>query len=95
MDQLINQSAQGVHILFDRADIVQAIKAEDLEKDEEDSLEKLQKIQELLYTFIQFKDLDEKRAYLKTLSKGEYLVLIRAYFKIVDNSIMNKQDNKH
>lgn len=94
MDQLIHQSVRGIHILFDRADIVAAITQEEPEA-EENSLEKLKQIQELLYKFIQIKTVEEKRSYLESLSQEDYLVLIRAYFKIVDNSILNKLVDKH
>lgn len=95
MDQLVHQSAKGIHILFDRADIVRAVQNEDAEVEPEDTLERLKHVQELLYTFIQLKTVDEKRSYIETLEADDYSTLIRAYFKIVDNSILNKTGDKH
>lgn len=92
MDNLILQSARGVHILFDKNDIIKALKSKS--KDETD-LEKLKKVQEVLYKFISLKDYVEKREFLKTLKKDEHSLLIRAYFKIVDNSMMNKTKTRH
>jgi hypothetical protein len=94
MDQLIYQSARGVHILFEKADIVRAIRSEDPSL-EENTIEKLKLVQELLYKFIRMKSVDEKRSYLQTLSIHDHALLIRAYFKIVDNSIMNKTSDNH
>ena len=94
MDQLIHQSARGIHILFEKADIVRAIRNEDPTL-EENTIEKLKLVQELLYKFIRMKSVDEKRTYLMTLNHHDHALLIRAYFKIVDNSILNKTIEKH
>lgn len=94
MDQLIHQSARGIHILFDKADIVRAIRNEDPTL-EENTIEKLKLVQELLYKFIRMKSVEEKRAYLLGLNHHDHALLIRAYFKIVDNSILNKTVEKH
>jgi hypothetical protein len=94
MDQLIYQSAKGIHILFDKHDIVRAIQDTD-PRLEENTIEKLKLVQELLYKFIRIDTLEEKRSYLSSLDHHEHALLIRAYFKIVDNSILNKNSDKH
>ncbi len=94
MDQLIYQSTRGIHILFDHQDIVGAINDSDPSL-EENTIEKLKLIQDLLYKFIRIKEIDEKKVFLRDLSRHEYALLIRAYFKIVDNSILNKMVDKH
>ena len=94
MDQLVYQSTKGFHILFERSDIVRAIQDDDPSL-EENTVEKLKLIQELLYGFIKLKTFDEKKVYLKKLNKRDTTLLIRAYFKIVDNSILNKTGDKH
>lgn len=94
MDNLILQSAKGVHLLFDKADIIAALNDSNRHKDEND-IKKLKKIQEVLYKFISLKKYDEKREFLKTLKSDEYSLLIRAYFKIVENSMMNKVKIRH
>jgi hypothetical protein len=94
MDQLIHQSARGIHILFEKADIVRAIRSDDPSL-EENTVEKLKLVQELLYKFIRMKSVEEKRGYLQGLSHHDHALLIRAYFKIVDNSILNKTIDKH
>ncbi|NQZ20348.1 MAG: hypothetical protein HRT44_13990 [Bdellovibrionales bacterium] len=92
MDNLILQSAKGVHILFEKQDIIKALNSD---SKDETNLKKLKKIQEVLYKFISLKDYEEKRDFLKTLKKDEYSLLIRAYFKIVDNSMLNKTKTRH
>lgn len=94
MDQLIYQSTRGIHILFDHSDIVHAINDKDPSL-EENTIEKLKLIQDLLYKFIRIKEVEEKKQFLKELNRHEYALLIRAYFKIVDNSILNKCSEKH
>lgn len=94
MDQLVYQSTKGFHILFERSDIVRAIQDDDPSL-EENTVEKLKLIQELLYGFIKLKTFDEKKVYLKKLNRKDTTLLIRAYFKIVDNSILNKTGDKH
>ena len=82
MDNLILQSSKGVHLLFDKEDIVEAF-SERCNEDEK-NLDKLRKIQEVLYSFISLKEYSEKQNFLKNLSRSEYSLLIRAYFKIVE-----------
>ena len=94
MDQLIYQSAKGIHILFEKKDIVRAIQDKD-PRLEENTVEKLKLVQELLYKFIRLGSWEEKKSYLSSLDDHEHALLIRAYFKIVDNSILNKQTDKH
>ena len=94
MDNLILQSAKGVHLLFEKGEIIAALNDSNRHKDEND-IEKLKKIQDVLYKFISLKNYDEKRDFLKTLNKGEHSLLIRAYFKIVENSMINKVKTRH
>ncbi len=94
MDQLIYQSTRGIHILFEHKDIAGAINDKDPSL-EENTIEKLKLIQDLLYKFIRIKEVQEKKQFLKELNPHEHALLIRAYFKIVDNSILNKLCEKH
>ncbi len=93
MDNLILQSSKGVHILFDKEDIIEAFN-EKRNEDEKD-FDKLRKIQEVLYNFISLRGYLEKQSFLKTLSRSEYSLLIRAYFKIVENSMVGKFKTRH
>ncbi len=94
MDNLILQSANGVHLLFDKKEIIAALNDKNRHKDEND-IEKLKKIQEVLYRFISLKKYSDKRDFLKSLKKDEHSLLIRAYFKIVENSMLNKVKTRH
>ena len=94
MDNLILQSAKGIHLLFEKHDIIDALNDGHNKKDEAD-LEKLKKIQEVLYKFISLRQYSEKKDFLKSLSRDEYSLLIRAYFKIVENSMLSKDKVRH
>lgn len=94
MDNLILQSSRGIHLLFEKKDILTALADGKQQKDEHD-IEKLKLIQKILYKFISFKDLEDKKAYIKTLKSDHYSLLIRAYFKILENSMMNRSEIRH
>lgn len=94
MDNLILQSAKGIHLLFEKPDIIRALHDGQQQKDEGD-LSKLKKIQEVLYKFISLRNYEDKREFLKTLTHDEYSLLIRAYFKIVENSMLSKSKTRH
>ncbi len=94
MDNLILQSAKGIHLLFEKPDIINALNDAKNQKYETD-LSKLKKIQEVLYEFISLKSYQDKKDYLKTLTHEDYSLLIRAYFKIVENSMLTKVKVRH
>lgn len=94
MDNLILQSSKGVHLLFEKTDIINALNDSNRHKDDKD-IKKLKKIQEVLYKFISLKQYEEKKDFLKTLAPAEQSLLIRAYFKIVENSMINKVKTRH
>lgn len=94
MDKLILQSSKGIHLLFEKHEIIHAL-TDAQTKADEGNLERLQKIQDVLYKFISLKQYSEKREFLKSLSSEDYALLIRAYFKIVENSILSKVKTRH
>ena len=93
MDNLILQSSKGIHLLFKKQDIIDAFNGED--RQETDDIGRLRKIQEILYKFISLKECSEKQDFLKSLKREDYSLLIRAYFKIVENSIFIKNKTRH
>ena len=94
MDNLILQSSKGMHLLFEKNEIILALNDAKRHQDEKD-IDKLKKIQEVLYKFISLKKYSEKRDFLKTLGEDEQSLLIRAYFKIVENSMITKDKVRH
>ncbi len=98
MDQieyLVHQSAQGLHFLFEKEDIVKALKLAENEDFNFFTLENRDKVQNLLLDMLQKKDSTAKRSYLESLSEEERGLLIQAYFHLVDNTILSQRELKH
>jgi hypothetical protein len=94
VEYLFNQSAQGIHFLFDNASIKRV-----LSKPTEDTdfftFENMDRIQKLLSDLITRESLQSKMAYLESLDQDTYDLLLRTYFNIVENSIYERGPLKH
>ncbi len=93
MEAILNQAAMGIHLLFDKATITSAYKEVTDEKDFYD-FEKVKMIQDAMTELIAKKSYFEKLAFLQSLEKGTLVLLIRAYFHIVENNVLASQQ-KH
>ncbi len=94
VEYLFNQSAQGLHVLFDNASIrrVLSTPTEDMDFF---SFENVQKIQKILSDFIAKGSIKSKIDFLEQLDQDTYDLLLRTYFNIVENSIYEKGSEKH
>ena len=94
IEYLLFQSTQGIHFMFDNADIVKVLSQP---SDENDCLSftNMEKVQELLSKFIEKPTMVEKRRFLETLDKNTYEMLIRAYFQLVENTILANTKIRH
>lgn len=95
IEYLVNQSTQGHHLLFNHGDIIQAIKGYELENKDFFTFENKNRVQTLLFQVIEKKSLREKHAFLESLSREDFDLLINAYFHLVDNTILAKFKLKH
>lgn len=93
MEAILNQAAMGIHVLFDKESIAAAYKEVTDEKDFYD-FDKVKVIQDSMTELISRKSYFEKLAYLQSLDKGTLVLLIRAYFHIVENNVLASQQ-KH
>src|SRR5690349_14059771 len=97
MEALLSHSAMGIHVLFDNQSIAQVLKDVKDDKDFYD-LNKMKKVQDVMTELISKKTYFEKRAYLsglKSLDQESYEMLIRAYFHIVENTVLANHELKH
>ena len=94
VEYLFNQSAQGLHILFDNANIRRVL-SQPTEEIDFFSFENVQKIQKILSDFIAKSTIKSKMDFLDNLDQGTYDLLLRTYFNIVENSIYEKGSDKH
>ncbi len=92
MEALLTQSAMGVHILFDNQSIANALKHV---KDEKDFLnyDKMKVVQDVMTELVAKKTYIDKLAYLNSLDKEAYQMLVRAYFHIVENTVRASQQH--
>lgn len=95
IEYLVHQSTQGLHFLFEKEDIVKALKLAEKEDFNFFTQEHREKVQNLLLDMLQKKDSIAKRSYLESLSEEERGLLIQAYFHLVDNTILSQRDLKH
>lgn len=92
MEALLRQSTMGIHVLFDKADIVSAMKDGPQAKDMLD-FQKMKKVQDCMTELIAKRSYYEKMSFLKELDQESYKMLIRTYFHIVENTIRTGRDH--
>jgi hypothetical protein len=87
VEYLINQSRVGVHHLFKPREIKRAYKVKDIPSHDK----YLEHIKELFFKFISQDNIKKKRRYYKRLSPRERAMIIRTYFNIVENELVDRQ----
>ena len=93
MEAILNQASMGIHLLFDKQTIASAYKDVSDEKDFYD-FDKVKVIQDAMTELIAKKTYFEKLAFLQTLDQTTLVLLVRAYFHIVENNVLASQQ-KH
>jgi hypothetical protein len=81
----------GIHLLFDNETIAKVLKTP-TEHIDFFQPRNMDKIQDLFTQFIKLATLEEKRIYLGSLDQDSFEMLLRIYFHIVDNSLMQEGD---
>jgi hypothetical protein len=94
MEYLLSQSAQGFHLLFDQSS-VRKILSQPTESMDFFTFANLNKIQHILGEFLKKKTFNEKKQYLESLEPDNYELLVRSYFNIVDNTVMESTKLRH
>ncbi len=84
----------GIHLLFEGSRIAQILKSP-TEALEFFSFENLNKVQTILGEFLQKPSFEEKQRYLLDLDEHSYEILVRSYFNIVENTILEATKHKH
>jgi hypothetical protein len=93
-ETLAAQSTQGVHFMFDNADIVRVL-SEPTENKDFFTEKNMKKVQGLLSRFLDCASIQAKRSFLDHLPKEDFELLVRAYFQLVDNTILAHTDIRH
>lgn len=94
IEYLIHQSSLGVHFLFSRRDVSRVMMVPTDEK-EFFTLKNMERVQKLLTTFLEKPSLHAKERFLNSLSPVERDLMIRAYFHLVENTILSNTDFRH
>lgn len=94
LEYLFAQSAQGIHLLFDNASIAKIMSQPCVDLDVF-SFENLDRIQNIFNDFVNRQSLEEKQAYLDSLDEKTFELLVRTYFNIVENAVLESTDLKH
>ncbi len=94
LESLLSQSTMGIHLLFERPRIAEILK-NPTEALEFFSFENLNRVQSILGDFLQRPSFEEKQRYLMDLDDQSYEILVRSYFNIVENTILEATKHKH
>ena len=94
IEYLLYQSTQGIHFMFDNQELIKVLSQKNLEKKLKDQTN-VQMVQDLLTRFIEKPSIQEKKLYLETLDGETYELLVRAYFQLVENTILASSDIRH
>ena len=92
---LFNQSAKGLHLLFDDRDRLANILKEPTQEQHFFNSENMKRIQLLFTDLISKKTFQDKKEYLSNLNAENFEILVRTYFHIVDNTLLTGTKNLH
>lgn len=95
LKSLLDQSELGVHLLFDNESISEVFQ-KSFSEDDFFQVENLKKVQNHFLKLLQFKNIIDKKEFVKCLSDEDQERLIRAYFYIIENNIKSAKNSlKH
>jgi hypothetical protein len=94
IEYLLHQSTQGIHFMFERNEIVRVLSQP---TDDQDffTFDNMGKVQDMLTQFLERPTIGEKRSFLERLTPEEHELLIRAYFHLVENTILANSNIRH
>jgi hypothetical protein len=94
IEYLLYQSTQGIHFMFENSEIVKVL-SRPAEDQDSLSFSNMEKVQDILTHFIEKPSMEAKRRYLESLDPKTYELLIRAYFQLVENTILANTNIRH
>jgi hypothetical protein len=94
LQNILSQSAAGVHMLFDNQLIGEVFK-ESFDEDEFFEIENIKLVQNDLLKLLQFKTVIEKRGFIQSLKKIDRHRMVRAYFYLIENNLKTQQTLNH
>lgn len=93
IEYLLYQSTQGHHFMFDHSEVAQVLSRD---SDPEGlNIKYMEKVQKLLTGLLEKPTMGEKRSFLDALPREDYELLVRAYFQLVDKTILAHSTIRH
>ena len=93
-EDLLAQSARGIHLMFDNMTIADVLKTP-LEEDSYFTVENMNKAQDLLTAFLEKNNFVARQSYLDELTHDDQELLIRTYFHLVESTVRQISEFKH
>lgn len=93
IEYLLFQSTQGLHFIFDHSDVAMVLKRDNDGRPLDIKL--MDKVQGLLSGLLGKQTMTEKRSYIDGLPRGDYELLVKAYFQLVDKTILANSQLRH
>jgi len=94
IEYLVFQSTQGFHFIFENEEIIPILR-EPSDDEEFFSDANMNKVHVLLSGFLDCATLQAKRSYLDRLKADDFELLVRAYFHLVENTILAQSNLRH
>jgi hypothetical protein len=94
IEHLLQQSMNGLHILFDHKKVAEILKTP-TENTDLFKPPNLKKIDQMFAELVQRENLTSKQLYLDSLDPDSFEILLRAYFHIVDNTLKTSVPWQH
>jgi hypothetical protein len=94
IEYLLYQSTQGIHFMFQNDEIARVLKRPTQDTDFLTHAN-MERVQSLLSGLLEKPSMREKQLYLEMLPSDDYELIIRAYFQLVENTILANTDLRH
>lgn len=94
IESLLNQSLRGVHHLFDNHEIARVLSTP-TEELNLFTVDHLDRVQELFSELVSHPSVSEKMDFLASLDPESYEILLRAYFQLVENTLLAATAYRH
>lgn len=94
LKQILEQSKNGFHLLFEK-DQINTVFKKDFDEDDFFSVDTLVKAQEDLIRLLQLRSVGAKKLFISSLNDERLERLIRTYFYIIENEIKSHKKLAH
>lgn len=93
-EDLLAQSARGIHLMFDNVTIADILK-KPLQEDSYFTVENMSRAQSLLTSFLERDSIPGREIFLESLGLADRELLVRTYFHLVESTVQQISEFKH